>query len=151
MGKFDRMSYSVWRSFMVLVCVFLGYFPEKSAYWHCTPKKKKITHILVSVGTSLELAIFHVLNSEGSNYVQNSMVDCSKPKIAYSSLITKRWTLLNSFDVQKNNVRVISISDLVNLVKALLGLMFHVCSFKTKNRAFKFDHQPTHLYWFQGL
>ena len=30
-------------------------------------------------------------------------------------------------------------SDLVNLVKALLGSMFDVCFFKAKNRLFEFD------------
>ena len=32
-------------------------------------------------------------------------------------------------------------SDLVNLVKALLGSKFKVCSFEAKNRVFEFDHQ----------
>ena len=42
------------------------------------------------------------------------MFVCSKPKIGCSSL----------FDVRKNYVRVSSISNLVNLVKALSGSMF---------------------------
>ena len=34
-------------------------------------------------------------------------------------------------------------SNIENLVKALLGSMFDVCSFKAKNRVFKFDRdQP---------
>ena len=39
--------------------------------------------------------------SDGSNYVWSSMFDCLKPKIGCSSLITKRWTRLSSFGVQK--------------------------------------------------
>ena len=43
------------------------------------------------------------------------------------------------FDYQ---VRVSSKSDLVNLVKALLGSKFDVVLlFKAKNRVFEFDHQ----------
>ena len=41
----------------------------------------------------------------------------------------------------KNDVRVSSISNLVNVVKALLGLKFNVGSFEAKNRVFEFDHQ----------
>ena len=78
------------------------------------------------------IAILRIKNkrltsSDGSNYVQNSMFDCSKPKIGCSSLITKRWTNSSPFDVRKNDVQVSSMSNLVNLVKALLlGLNFDV-------------------------
>ena len=41
----------------------------------------------------------------------------------------------------KNDVRVGSMSNLVNLVKALLGSMFDVCLFEPKNWVFEFDHQ----------
>ena len=41
---------------------------------------------------------------------------------------------MNTFDVRKNDVRVSSISDLVNVVKALLGSKFDVRSFEAKNR-----------------
>ena len=54
------------------------------------------------------------------------MLDCLKPKIGCSS----------SFDVQKNDVRVSSMSSLVNLAKALLGSKFDVRSFEAKNRVF---------------
>ena len=59
----------------------------------------------------------------------------------------------SSFDVQKmlfefvqcskNDVQVSSMSNSVNLVKALLGLMFDVHSFEAKNRVFEFDHQSS--------
>ena len=62
--------------------------------------------------------------SDGSINVQSSMFDRSKPKIGCLSLIANRWTHLNSFKVRKNDVRVSSISNLVDLVKALLGLKF---------------------------
>ena len=32
-------------------------------------------------------------------------------------------------------------SNLVNLVKVLLGSMFYVCLFEAKNRVLEFDHQ----------
>ena len=41
----------------------------------------------------------------------------------------------------KNDVRVSSMSDLVNLEKVLLGSMFVVCLFISKNRVFEFDHR----------
>ena len=51
---------------------------------------------------------------------------------------------MNTFEFiqcSKNDVRVSSMSDLVYLVKALLGLMFDVRSFEAKKRVFEFDHQ----------
>ena len=45
------------------------------------------------------------------------------------------------FDVRINDVRVCSMSNLVHLVKALLGSMFNVRSFEAKNRVFGLDHQ----------
>ena len=39
-------------------------------------------------------------------------------------------------------------SNLVNLVKALLGSMFDICSFKAKNRVFEFDHQQMNMFEF---
>ena len=39
-------------------------------------------------------------------------------------------------------------SNLVNLVKSLLGLMLDVHSFKAKNRAFKFDDQYMNTFKF---
>ena len=39
-------------------------------------------------------------------------------------------------------------SNLVNLVKALLGLIFDVCSFKAKNRVFEFDRQQMNTFEF---
>ena len=58
----------------------------------------------------------------------------SQPKIGCS--ITKRKTSLSSFDVRKDRC---SMNNVVNLVKALLGSMFDVCSFKAKNRVLEFD------------
>ena len=51
--------------------------------------------------------------------LRSSMFDRSKPKIGCSSSITKRWTRSSLFDVRKNDVRVCSMSNLGNLVKAL--------------------------------
>ena len=36
-------------------------------------------------------------------------------------------------------------SNLVNLVKALLGSMLDFCSFEAKNRVFKFDYQQMNI------
>ena len=72
--------------------------------------------------------------SDGSNNVRSSMFDRSKPKIGCSSSITIRWTCSSSFDVRKNDVRDCSISSLVNLVKALLGLIFDFRLFEAKIR-----------------
>ena len=69
------------------------------------------------------------------------MVDGPKPKIECSSSITNRLTRSSLFDVRKSEVRVSSKSDLVNLVKVLLGSTFNVRSFEAKNRVFEFDHQ----------
>ena len=80
-------------------------------------------------------------SSDGSNYVQSSMFDLSKPKIGCWSSITKGWTRSSLSDVWKNYVRVCSMSIFVNLVKALLGSMFDIRSFKAKNWVFEFDHQ----------
>ena len=87
------------------------------------------------------LKVIFIYISDGSNYVWSLMFDGSKPKIGCLSLITKRWTWLSSFDVRKNDVWICSISNLVNLVKAILGSMFDVWLFEVKNSVFKFDHQ----------
>ena len=39
-------------------------------------------------------------------------------------------------------------SDLVNVVKALLGSKFDVRSFEAKNRVFEFDHQHMNMFEF---
>ena len=39
-------------------------------------------------------------------------------------------------------------SNLVNLVKALLGSMFDVRSFEAKNRVFEFDYQKMNMFEF---
>ena len=39
-------------------------------------------------------------------------------------------------------------SNLVNLVKALLGSMLDVCSFKAKKKVFEFDHQKMNTFEF---
>ena len=57
---------------------------------------------------------FMIFCSDGSNNVQSSMFDRSKPKIGCSS----------SFDVRKSDVQVSWKSNLVNLVKALLDSKF---------------------------
>ena len=64
------------------------------------------------------------------------MFDRSKQKIGCSSSITNRRTRSSSFDV-----RVSSMSNLVNVVKALLSSMFDVRSFEATNRVFKFDYE----------
>ena len=48
----------------------------------------------------------------------------------------------------KNDVRVSSMSDLVNVVKALLGSKFDVRSFEAKNRVFEFNHQQMNMFEF---
>ena len=55
-----------------------------------------------------------LLEIDGNNilFSDGSMFDRSKPKIGSSSSITNRWTRLSSFDVQKNDVRVSSMSNL---------------------------------------
>ena len=84
---------------------------------------------------------FSQINSYWSNNVRSSMFDRSKPKIRCLSSITNRWTCSNLFDVQKSYVRVSSKSNLVNLVKAILGSKFDVWSFEAKNWVFQSDHQ----------
>ena len=39
-------------------------------------------------------------------------------------------------------------SNLVNVVKALLGLKFDVRSFEAKNRVFEFDHEQINMFEF---
>ena len=56
----------------------------------------------------------------------------SKSKLGFSSSTTNRWTHLSSFDVQKDEIRVSSTSDLENLVIAPLGSKFKVRSFEAK-------------------
>ena len=91
-------------------------------------------------------------NSVGSNNVRSSMFEaqCSKPKIGCLSSITNIWTLSSLLDVGKNDVRVSSMSNLVNLVKALLGSKFDVQSLKAKNRVFEIDHQKMNTLEFVG-
>ena len=63
-----------------------------------------------------KITTFH-LSSDWANCVRSCL-----------SLITKRRSRLNSFDVRKNDIGVFSMSNLVNLVICLLGLM----SFRSK-------------------
>ena len=51
-------------------------------------------------------------------------------------------------DVGKNDVRVSSMSNLVNVVKTVLGSKFDVRSFEAKNRVFEFDHQQMNMFEF---
>ena len=39
-------------------------------------------------------------------------------------------------------------NNLVNQVKAILGLKFDVCSFEAKNRVFDYDHQYMNMFQF---
>ena len=87
-------------------------------------------------------------NSDGLKNVRSSIFDRSKPKIGCSSSITNRWTLSSSFNVQKSDVRVSSMSDLVNVEKAVLGSTFDFRSFEAKNRVFEFDHQQMNTFEF---
>ena len=83
--------------------------------------------------------LFHstrVLTSDGSNHVRSSMFNCLKLKIGRSSSITNRQRCSRTFDFRDSLM-----SNLVNLVKALLGSMLDFCSFEAKNRVFKLDHQ----------
>ena len=88
------------------------------------------------------------INSDGSNNVRSSMFVHSKPKIGCWSLITIRLTHSSSFDVWKNDVRVSSMSKLVNVVKTLLGSKFDVRSFKAKNGVFEFDYYKMNTFKF---
>ena len=55
---------------------------------------------------------------------------------------------MSSFNVQKNDVGVSSMSNLVNVVKTVLGSKFDVRSFEAKNRVFEFDHQQMNMFEF---
>ena len=59
-----------------------------------------------------------MVNSDGSNYVRSSMFDRPKPKNGVRVRLRKDEHGFCPFDVRKNDVRVCSIIDLVNLVKA---------------------------------
>ena len=89
---------------------------------------------------TLNMYVLNWINKSSSD-VGSSMFDCWKLKIGCLSLITYRWTCSSSFDDWKDNVWVSPIINLVNLVKALLGLKFDVWLFKAKNRMFEFNHQ----------
>ena len=90
----------------------------------------------------LDFNSYHLLViSDGSNNVPSSIFDCSKPKIGCSSSITKRWTSLSPFHVQKNKVGAYLLNIFAKLVKALLGSIFGVRLFETKNRVFMFNYQ----------
>ena len=54
-----------------------------------------------------------------SSMFDRSMFDRSKPKIECSSAITNRGTRSSVFDVLKSDVRVSSMSNSINIVKAL--------------------------------
>ena len=58
----------------------------------------------------------------------------SQKYIGCLSSITKSWTHSSPFNVCRNYVIVFSISDSVNLVMALIGLVSDVRSFEAKNR-----------------
>ena len=68
--------------------------------------------------------------SDRSNYVPNSMFNCSKPKTGGLSSITKRCTRSSPFDVRIYDVRVCILNNLVNSVKA-----FYVwCSMSVRSK-----------------
>ena len=94
----------------------------------------------VTVDMNWKLYYNWYLSSDGSNNVGSSMFDCSKPKIECCSLITNRWTCSSSFiNVRKKDVRVSSMSNLLNVVTDLLGPKSNVRLFVAKTRVF--DHQ----------
>ena len=81
---------------------------------------------LVEIHRSL---IFSAIFNNGLSYVWSSMFDPSKPKIGCLSSISKRWTRSSPFDVRKNDVRVCSMNNLVNLVKGFwVWCLMSVCS-----------------------
>ena len=58
---------------------------------------------------------------------------------------------MNTFEFvqcSKNDVPFCSMSNFVNLAKALLGSMFDIRSFESKNRVFEFDHQYMNMFEF---
>ena len=94
-----------------------------SDLWDLDSCAKLQTWLLGSIEPSCLLCRDPETSSDGSNNVRSSMFDLSMPKIGCSSSITIRWTRSSLFDVRKNDVRVSSMSNLGNLVKALLGSM----------------------------
>ena len=55
---------------------------------------------------------------------------------------------MNTFEFVRCLKKVCSMSNLVDLVKALLGSKFDVRSFEAKNRVFEFDHQQMNTFEF---
>ena len=53
----------------------------------------------------------------------------------------KKLNMFKFVRYSKNDVRVCLMSNLVNVVKALLGSMLNVRSFVAKNKRFEFSHQ----------
>ena len=78
---------------------------------------QKVTLLLCLVEIHKSL-LFSTIFINGLSYVWSSMFDRLKPKIGCSSSISKRWTHTSPFNVQKNDVRVCSMNNLVKLVKA---------------------------------
>ena len=58
------------------------------------------------------------------------------------------WIHSSLHDVRKNDIWNCSMSNSVNLVKALLGLMFYVHLFEANNMVLEFDHQYTNTFEF---
>ena len=128
------------------ILLFLWYQWES----HVVIILQRFTKEKQSTMNSSDTLNMYVLNwiNKSSSDVGSSMFDCSKLKIGCSSLITYRWTCSSSFDVRKSDVRVSSKSDLVSLVKALLGLKFDVRSFEAKNGVFEFDYHRMNMFMF---
>ena len=78
-----------------------------------TEKSKPFSHFQVDEPKNMKIKLSYLRPIDGSNYVQSSMFGHSKPNIWCLGLITSKWTRLSSFDVQKNDGWVSSMSDLV--------------------------------------
>ena len=96
----------------------------------CTAKNRsflnfsilKVVEKLKYYDSNMDSQNWKEIGSDGWNYVQSLMFDRSKLWIRCSSSITSRWTRPSSFVYWKNDVRVGSMCNLVNQVKAWCSL-----------------------------
>ena len=97
--------------------------------------------VKVVLDPSRELFIFND-HSAIFSFASTNSVFCDGSNYVWSFKSKNRvfeinWHL-SLFDVQKNDVQICSISDLVNLIIALFGLICDVHSLKAKSRIFEF-------------
>ena len=92
----------------------------------CSPPKTSMicTFVILIINYTFSKLWLKLKVSDGLNYVGSLMFNRSKPKMGCLNSITNRWICLDSFNIQKNDVRVSFMCNLINLVKTLLGSMF---------------------------